>query len=342
MTPSIATQPPAAAARADRIQALDFTKGMLVLIMVLYHWLNYFVGPDGYFYRYLRFLTPSFIFITGFFISHVYLRKYDLRASRLPVRLLSRGMKLLGVFVVLNVAASLISFGSVAAAGMLFTTSSLLSVYATGNTAHVAAFSILVPISYLLLLSAALVIAARFYTQVFHAASISVFICALALAFAGVNNAYVELLSIGLIGVSCGSVPPKVLHASLDQPALLLLAYSVYLCLITLWREEFALQIVGVGLSLALLYVLGQRANGRSRASGIVVLLGKYSLLGYIAQIFVLQALRRGLPHVTSGIPLLGLSFAAGLVLTVISVYAVDRIRLKAPVFNRLYAAVFA
>ena len=44
--------------------ALDFTKGALVLIMVLYHWLNYFYGPRGDVYRYLRFLTPSFIFIT--------------------------------------------------------------------------------------------------------------------------------------------------------------------------------------------------------------------------------------------------------------------------------------
>src|SRR6184192_3526731 len=56
-----------------RNSALDFTKGMLVLLMVLYHWLNYFVASEGDFYRYLRFVTPSFIFITGFLISNVYL-----------------------------------------------------------------------------------------------------------------------------------------------------------------------------------------------------------------------------------------------------------------------------
>jgi len=27
--------------------------------------LNYFVGPQGQYYNYLRFLTPSFIFISG-------------------------------------------------------------------------------------------------------------------------------------------------------------------------------------------------------------------------------------------------------------------------------------
>ena len=63
----------ASSGRRGRISALDFTKGALVLVMVLYHWLNYFVGPQGDFYRYLSFLPPSFICITGFLISHVYL-----------------------------------------------------------------------------------------------------------------------------------------------------------------------------------------------------------------------------------------------------------------------------
>src|SRR5207302_5956026 len=53
----------ATASKTHRLPALDFTKGALVLFMVLYHWLNYFVSTEGDFYRYLRFLTPSFIFI---------------------------------------------------------------------------------------------------------------------------------------------------------------------------------------------------------------------------------------------------------------------------------------
>src|SRR4249920_949495 len=85
--------------RSPRIPALDFTKGALVLIMVLYHWLNYFVSADGSWYRYLRFLTPSFIFITGFFVSHIYLAKYDPADTRLPKRLLERGLKLIAIFV---------------------------------------------------------------------------------------------------------------------------------------------------------------------------------------------------------------------------------------------------
>src|SRR5271166_4503527 len=69
--------------KPKRISALDFTKGALVLIMVLYHWVNYFIGLQWPYYRYLRFLTPSFIFVTGFMISNVYLSKYVVDDPRL-------------------------------------------------------------------------------------------------------------------------------------------------------------------------------------------------------------------------------------------------------------------
>src|ERR1700758_4327571 len=78
--------------KAGRIAALDFTKGSLVLIMVLYHWINYFYGVQDN--RYLRFLTPSFIFITGFLISNVYLSKYGVSDPKLPRRLIQRGAKI--------------------------------------------------------------------------------------------------------------------------------------------------------------------------------------------------------------------------------------------------------
>src|SRR5689334_8721443 len=97
----------ATSSKSNRISALDFTKGALVLIMVLYHWINYFYGPSDN--RYLRFLTPSFIFITGFLISNVYLTKYGLSNPQLPKRLIQRGLKILGVFAVLNLTRNLLA-----------------------------------------------------------------------------------------------------------------------------------------------------------------------------------------------------------------------------------------
>src|SRR3984957_12974562 len=96
--PGVSSQGTASPAKTQRITALDFTKGALVLIMVLYHWINYFIGPDWGYYRYLRFLTPSFIFVTGFMVSHIYLSKYKAADPRLPKRLITRGLKLLAIF----------------------------------------------------------------------------------------------------------------------------------------------------------------------------------------------------------------------------------------------------
>src|SRR5437016_9893125 len=94
----------ASSPKTQRISALDFTKGTLVLLMVLYHWINYFIGPQWKYYQYLRFLTPSFIFITGFMISNVYLSKYETAGPRLSKRLFTRGLKLMAIFLALNVA----------------------------------------------------------------------------------------------------------------------------------------------------------------------------------------------------------------------------------------------
>src|SRR5438552_8878065 len=94
--------------KINRISALDFTKGALVLFMVLYHWLNYFVATEVDIYRYLRFITPSFIFITGFLISNVLLLKHPIGDLRFPRRLIQRGLKLTGLFILLYVTIKLI------------------------------------------------------------------------------------------------------------------------------------------------------------------------------------------------------------------------------------------
>jgi hypothetical protein len=54
--------------KAYRTPALDFTKEAWVSIMVQQHWINYFWGPQDI--RYLIFLIPGLIFISGFIISN--------------------------------------------------------------------------------------------------------------------------------------------------------------------------------------------------------------------------------------------------------------------------------
>jgi peptidoglycan/LPS O-acetylase OafA/YrhL len=327
----------AAAERPSRIPALDFTKGALVLIMVLYHWLNYFVSSDGFGYRYLRFLTPSFIVITGFLVSHIYLSKYSTTDPRLSRRLFLRGLKLVGIFVVLNAAIHLLLPGT---SGISVTdwTRYLLGSTTDGR----GAFSVLLPIGYLLMLSAGFVIASRVYKHIFHAACVVMLLSVFIASLYGIKNAYLELLSLGLLGVNIGYIPIERINSIVRHPYALVLVYGCYLWAITLWNELFLLQIVGVCLSLAIIYVLGARNDGPERFRRAVILLGQYSLLGYIAQIVILQVLRRGLQHVSVSGFSAGLALFAGLVLTLISVAAVDHARARAGVVNRLYSAVFA
>jgi peptidoglycan/LPS O-acetylase OafA/YrhL len=331
--------------KAGRISALDFTKGALVLIMVLYHWLNYFIGPQGFFYVYLRFLPPSFIFITGFLISQVYLQKYQIADARIPRRLVVRGLKILAIFFVLNALISLLIPDAGTGKSFLqsFSVGNLASIYLTGNSAggRLAAFTILVPIAYLLILSAGLLALCRFYKQAFHAASVIFLLSIFVLGLNGVKNGILELLTVGLLGVSAGYIPVQKINAVLKHPLAILLAYAAYLITITAWDLPYLLQVVGVCLTLTVIYWLGTISGDSGAVSSSVILLGKYSLLGYIAQIAILQLGHRGLRHVTLAPWELCLSLALAAALTMICIEATDRARAKAPLVNAVYSAVF-
>jgi hypothetical protein len=153
-----------------------------------------------------------------------------------------------------------------------------------------------------------------------------------------------ELLTIGLLGVILGYIPLEKINGFIRHPYLLITAYLCYIYAITIWNALYPLQIVGVCLSLALLYLLGSKSGEPGRARSQMILLGKYSLLGYIAQIAILQLLRRGLLFINAGhaIFTLVLSFLAVVALTMIAVVAVDRARARLSVVDGLYKSVFA
>lgn len=333
--------------KPHRIPALDFTKGALVLIMVLYHWINYFWGPQDN--RYLRFLTPSFIFISGFIISNVYVSKYGVSDPHLPKRLILRGLKILGVFLLLNLTRNFlgqVGFQEQASSAHL-SMRSLVDIYLLGSgvgggQGKAVAFSILVPISYLLILSALLLVVSRFYRYTFHVVCLFLLGCVIVSNFLGLEIPNLQLLAIGLLGVISGYLPIVKVNALVRHPYLLAAAYLVYLGAISFWNVVYPLQIIGVYLSLMILYLLGLQNGEPGKVRESIVLLGKYSLLGYISQIAILQLLRLGLNHVDSEVVVLGLSFVLAFALTIISVEVVDRTRAESATMDKLYKAVFA
>jgi len=322
--------------------------------MVLYHWLNYFIATEGDFYRYLGFVTPSFIFITGFLISNAYLSKYEISDWQLPKRLIQRGLKLLVVFIVLNVVISFLIRESYSGK-ILFDPLSFkntIAIYVTGNTSvrgigKAAVFHILVPISYLLLLSAGLSIVYRFYKYIFHVVCMVFLLCVLILDLNGLESVNLDLLTIGLLGVLIGYVPIEKINNVVRHPYILAGAYLCYISAITVWNIVYPLQVVGVCLSVMLIYLLGAKNGELGRVRRHIVLLGKYSLFGYLTQIAVLQFIYRGLQqinlqHTNLSAGALGITLFGAVALTLLIVEAIDRARARSTTMDGLYKAVFA
>src|SRR5436190_16096789 len=141
-----------------RIEALDMTKGVLVVAMVIYHSFNYSTDYTLGF-KYLPFLPPSFILITGFLISRLYFKPEVARDLTAHGRLLLRGFRLLLLFTLLNVATQVAGrhkFGS-DPQGIAYLADYWFEIYGIGG-GHFAAFSILLPIAYLLLLAPMLIL----------------------------------------------------------------------------------------------------------------------------------------------------------------------------------------
>ena len=332
----------------SRDTAIDFTKGALVLFMVLYHWLNYFFGPHGQYYDYLRFLTPSFIFITGFMISQIQLRRYENSGRSLPKRLFVRGLKLLILFLVLNAlvyaALSRVQVSYSLWGKSLRSFSWAAFVVGTSRAPDEqknVIFNILVPIAYLLIVSAGLVLARR----VKYA-----FYCALYVLIAGVifirfwnsENFYLDLLMIGVLGVVVGFAGRDHLALVTSHPYILTALYCLFLAAITIWGVPLPLEIASVILTTALLYSAGSRLAPAGTARRRMILLGKYSLLGYIAQIAILQGLRRISWLSQHGVGASLASLLLGALLTVAIVEAVDIARQRSKIANDLYRLVFA
>lgn len=332
----------ATASTHQRNAALDFTKGALVLCMVLYHCFNYFLH-DMQILKYLHFLPPSFIFIAGFLVTNVYLARYDIGDPRMHRRLFIRGFKLLLVFVGLNLAVHTLFSANYnrRQLGLDFLLDHLDSIFVTGEE-RAAVFEVLLPISYLLLLSAVLLKGCRIHRYFLQAVCGGTLVLCLILAFQGQLVSNLDLLSMGLLGMVVGFIPLRRIEGLAVHLMPILVANLAYSAVITYWYPIYALNILGVCLTLLLFYAVGVKAGEHGVVQVQIILLGKYSLLAYIAQIALLQALFRGLRRLDLPAGRLLIALMATTVLTWLVVRAVDYFRKKSPALNRAYQAVFA
>src|SRR5207244_8569494 len=76
-----------------RDNALDFVKGALVVFMVVYHSMNILstAGPEAF--GYVRFVSSSFILLSGYIIARVYAGRFRMDRAGTSKRLITRGLK---------------------------------------------------------------------------------------------------------------------------------------------------------------------------------------------------------------------------------------------------------
>lgn len=325
-----------------RNEALDHVKGCLVLAMVLYHWLNYFVGFDWDGYRYLRFLTPSFIFITGLLVAHVYVEKFACDRSVVRRRLLQRGARLMVLFLALNLADTVVAVQSLSPSQWAgpWPAERIADVLWKGDGG--AAFSILLPIAYFLMLVPATLELSRRSSMTLPLMALAGVIATTLMSAVGYENAHLELLSIGLMGQAVGAIGLRRIEPAIAKPAAVAVAYLLYVVAITLWNVPFWLQVIGVCLSVLLLYISASAWPRPGLLEGQLTTLGRYSLFAYIAQIAVLQALSRGLRVEPLPQPVLALTLVLAVGLTVLAVRSMATLRAKSSAVDSLYRAVFA
>lgn len=325
-----------------RLAFLDLAKGILVILMVVYHSLNY-TNEYHLAFRYLSFLPPSFILVTGFLITIVYYPRYARGETSVSYRLITRGLKLLALFIALNVAAQFVRspvYGQSLSMGVPAFFAGWREVFLRGSGPSVA-FEVLLPIAYLLLLAPSLLWFARFHVAALPAVTALVVGAGAFMDFQGVANANFNLLSAGLIGMVAGRFLPRA--ELIGRPIIFaVLGYAVYFPLSLAKGYVYLVQLAGACVALLLICCVSLRLGERGFIQRFLIREGQYSLLAYIVQIGVLQVLSRVLgrpdPISTGSLALFGVT----LLVMILVNEATEWLRHRAEPVDKIYRAIFA
>lgn len=326
---------------SPRLAALDWTKGALVVFMVVYHAINYSPFRPLAF-EYLAFLPPSFILIAGFVVGQLYATKYDLTRWSPYGRLLLRGFKLIALFTFCNLVLHIFesrAFGW--AEGVFQFADHAAAIYLVGN-GRVAIFEVLLPIGYFLLVAPLLVYLSRYSRWSVVGIAVAAFGLCVWLENHGRSFDHLTLFSCGLFGMALGSIPIKSVNALASRWAAVVPIYLVYRVLSYWLGERYAVQIFGACATLLLLYAIALQWHSGRWLYQHVVQLGVYSLFAYFTQIVLLQILVRWI----TGQPQHPWSVAATIAFTLLCTSAaavlVARFRARSPAVNAAYKTIFA
>jgi hypothetical protein len=171
--------------------------------------------------------------------------------------------------------------------------------------------------------------------------AVAIFLLCVVLEREGTAYKNLSLLSAGMVGMACGLIRIESIDRFAAKFLPVLSLYAAYRFCSYRFGEMYSIQILGALSSLVLLYGLALHLDCGSGLGRPVVLLGKYSLAGYLIQIPLIQflVLLHGKPSHWIGVTAVGL---ITMVLLFVIVQGLDFLRRRSSIVDIAYKAVFA
>jgi hypothetical protein len=327
---------------AKRNIALDIVKGICVVGMVVHHSMDYFL-PVAVELKYVRFISGAFLFLAGFVCTHIYFSRYDpgRDSVRIGRRLVTRGLKLLLIVLVLNIAIALLPGFSHKAKSVSLPQRVLLVLWS--GTYREVSFALLAPIGYVLMAVGFIVLVLRSHARNLVWIALALFVYCSGWHFSQETGYYLRYFTIGLLGAACGLIPDERLDRVCKNLSMISLIFLALLCAISYLRTNFPFYAANVAISLMFLYALSMKTSSQEWVAGKTILTGNHTLVCYLFQILLLQALKPAMRRVTSSEEL---RMVLATIITLIAMLAfcevLDLLRRKSDRINTLYKALFA
>jgi hypothetical protein len=328
-----------------RNNALDFVKGSAVFAMAVHHSINYF--PAVYLsIRYVHFVSGAFPFLAGFIVSNVLVRRsaHESPRSNLGTRLLFRGIRLLFLCGLLNVLLAgvlgrMAKFGRLPASDVSECVEKLLW---SGNYLEVS-FSLLVPIAYVLIALGLLSNLGALARGWISTIACCLFVYCVAGEFWPIGiTYYAGYFAIGMIGAAFGFIPKERIDAFCGKWWRVLVLFVCSLVTVVLFGQPFIVFAVNVTATLLMLYLIGLNIAPTTKFARGVAIVGRYSLLMYIAQIGILFIVRFILWNLWPAAANALFGFVAVCLGQYLLCLFSDRLRRKWLLIDRAYVAFFA
>lgn len=327
-----------------RLHEIDFTKGVLVVVMVAYHTLNYFLLGKGIYYLYIIYVAEAFIFFSGVVCAIFYSDAYEKNRKSVQKRLIIRSAKLVSIFLLSNVVIVLTIrredfLSKIDGKNAIDIINDLLIL---GNP-KICSFEIILPIAYLLFFCIFLL-----YTKKW--AELIYCIYVVAYIYISIENLYmaynIKCLYIGIGGFYSGVIFKKYsvnLNKSIYKNLCISLAALYFFILIpfNFSLSSFSYYVL-INIVVISLSSIGGFINNKNYLNIVVFKFGQYSLILYLLQMLYIQIMQFATKYKTKEMSIAIISIFIFInLLLYLSTYTLIYLRKRYKAIDSAYKLVF-